>query len=79
MLSESADFLVQEHCAGSAAADDMTLTPGEPSSWAQTLGTSYALMAAGVWRNGPVLAEQRRGAAAVDPQSQTFVSFVAEI
>ena len=79
MLSDSADFLVQEHCAGSAAADDMTLTPGEPASWAQALGASYALMAAGMWRNGPVLADERRGAAAAHPRSQTFVSLVAEI
>ncbi len=79
LTAQSAEFLVQEHSLfddGVEARDALSL-PAAP--WAQVLGTSYALMAVGLWTAGPVRAEQRRGTAAEPPRSQAVVSLVAEV
>jgi hypothetical protein len=84
LTAQRAEFLVQEYSLfddgladdGVEARDALSL-PAAP--WAQVLGTSYALMAVGLWTAGPVRAEQRRGTAAEPPRSQAFASLVAEV
>ena len=79
LTAQRAEFLVQEHSLfdDGVEARDAGSLPAAP--WPQVLGTSCALMAAGLWTTGPVRAEQRRGTAAEAPRSQAFVSLVAEI
>ncbi len=79
LTAQRAEFLVQEHSLfdDGVEARDAGSLPAAP--WPQVLGTSYALMAAGLWTAGPVRAEQRRGTAAEPPRSQAFVSLVAEV
>jgi hypothetical protein len=79
LTAQRAEFLVQEHSLfdDGVEARDAESLPAAP--WPEVLGSSYALMAAGLWTAGPVRAEQRRGTAAEAPRSQAFVSLVAEI
>jgi hypothetical protein len=79
LTAHQAEFLVQEHSLFDDGVEARDAGSVPAARWPEVLGTSYALMAAGLWTAGRVRAELRRGTAAEPRRSQAFVSLVAEV